>query len=287
MTWIGLALFSAIMLASRRVYEKDLTGSFSNYTVGFLTQAFAIVPSALLLLFFPIPSSILALPWDFWWPLLIIWFVLYPIQTYFTYIALKEGDLSDVTPVIALLPVFNMLTSYILIGELPTILGVGGILLIVIATLLVLTQGRRLSELTIKRPVLFALISVASVALGSSLDKIAITASTPVFYSFANLTGSAVVLGAIAWWFGQLVELRNIRPRLVALHGMGIMRTLAVAASMVAFSLGPTAYVLAVRSSSFIMTAAYGMWRLNEAITVRKISALILFTGGLVLITLS
>lgn len=286
MLWIPLALFAALVNASRQVYEKQLADTFTNYTLGFLVLAFAILPSSVLLFIFPIPDDVWALSWNFWWPLLIIWFVLYPLQTYFAFRALREGVLSEVTPMIAFLPVLNTLTSYILIGEIPSLLGFFGICFIVVATFLLLVNGTTFSFRSINKPGLFALISVGSVALGTTLDKISILASTPAFYTFVNISGGALVLGLIALVCGNRDEVTKTRALLKSLTLFGILRALATAASMFAFSLGPTAYVVAVRSSSFLFSSAYGLIKLREAPTPKKILALALFVTGLVLIAL-
>src|SRR3989338_5285333 len=136
--WIPFALVSAFILGGKRIYEKHLTNTFGNFALGFIVQAFSLLPSLVLIFLLPHGTEIGSLPWRFWWPLLIIWFVLYPIQTYFMYRAVREADISTVTPVMCLLPVFNVGTSFLLLGEVTTVVGLAGIVFIVFATYLVL-----------------------------------------------------------------------------------------------------------------------------------------------------
>src|SRR3989344_1292195 len=150
--WFPFALVSELISGGRRVYEKHLTGTFGNFAMGFIVQAFSLVPSLILIFILPHGTEIGDLPWRFWWPLLIIWLVLYPTQTYFMYRAVRESDVSTVTPVMCLLPVFNVGTSFFLLGEVPSIFGWVGIVLIVLGTYLILRQKK--DTITYSKPVL-------------------------------------------------------------------------------------------------------------------------------------
>src|SRR3989344_4203933 len=158
--WLSLALLSSLLLAIRRIYEKDLSAKFGNFSLGFAMQFFGVFPMLILFFFLPLPSDLWHLSWNFWWPLLVIWIILYPLQTYFLYRSLREGELSEVTPVSALLPVFNIATSFFLIGELPTPYGFAGIVLTVFATYLLLADTGS-ARVAYNKPVLFMIISIA------------------------------------------------------------------------------------------------------------------------------
>ena len=136
--WFPFALLASLISGGRRVYDKHLTNTFGNFAMGFIVQAFSLLPSLVLIFLLPHGTDIGSLPWRFWWPLLVIWFVLYPIQTYFMYRAVREADISTVTPVMCLLPVFNVGTSFLLLGEVPTVFGWVGIILIVLGPIVVM-----------------------------------------------------------------------------------------------------------------------------------------------------
>ena len=285
MLWLPFALFSAIVLASRRVYEKNLTNAFGNFSIGFIIQAFSLLPTLALFLFLPLPDNILTLPWKFWWPLLIIWFILYPIQTYFLYRALREGELSETTPIMALLPVFNIVSSYLIIGELPTFLGSIGIISVVFGTYLLLKNPRYTTSNKYSKGVIYMIIATACIAIGSTLDKVSISVSTPVFYSFMNTLGASVIFLFLIYIYKQQEELKKIKIMVWPLVVLGIFQALSYTASMFAFSYGPTSYVLAVRSGSFLIASAVGIFFLKEVLSSQKIISYVLFVAGIVLIT--
>ncbi|OGG67191.1 hypothetical protein A3C21_01000 [Candidatus Kaiserbacteria bacterium RIFCSPHIGHO2_02_FULL_59_21] len=283
--WLELSLVSAVLLGVRRIYEKQLTATFGNFSLSFLTLVFALPPALALLLFFPIPEDIAHLPWRFWWPLLVIWLVLYPIQNYFLFRSLREGELSAVLPISALLPVFNLATSYAILGEGPSALGIAGIASIAGGTYLLLFGGR-VGAFTLNRPVLFMLISIACTALGSTLDKVSVGVSTPVFYGFVNMLGASAVFLVLAAASGQAGELRRVGEAFWTLVALGVILALAVAAFMAAFQEGPTSYVLALRSGGFFLPVVWGFIVLKESVTPRKALALALFSAGVALLAL-
>ncbi len=278
--WISFALASALLLAVRRIYEKELTARFGNFSLSFLFMSFSIPAVLVLLFFFPIPENILALPWQFWWPLIIIWVVLYPLQNYLLYRSLREGELSQVTPISALLPVFNIVPSFFLLRELPTALGAVGIFATVVATYLLLTDVRAGEKQKYNLPVLFMIGTVMCTALGSTLDKIAVEVSTPVFYTCVNMVGASLVFLILMFAFRQQHELKRLKEVFWTFALLGIVMALAFVAFITAFSLGPTSYTLAIRSGGFLIAAIWGVVLLKESLSVRKMAALAFFVVG-------
>lgn len=280
--WLSFALASSLLLAVRRVYEKKLAADFGNFSLSFVSLVFSLPFVLVLFLFFPIPSTIFALSWHFWWPLLFIWVVLYPIQNYLLYRSLREGELSHVTPVGALLPVFNIATSYALIGEIPTMVGLLGIVLTVIATYLLLVDTR--GAHVFNKPVLFMIGTTVCTAIGSTLDKIAIEASTPVYYTFVNLLGASVLFLGLTYFYGEAGDLKKIGKHAPTFTILGVVFALAFASFASAFLLGPTSYTLAIRSAGFMLAAIWGILALRESVSSKKIAAIALFTLGTVML---
>src|SRR3989344_5990398 len=207
--WFIFAFISASISGGKRIYYKHLTNFFGNFSMGFLTLAFSLLPTLILVFILPNEIDTWALSLRFWIPLSVSLFGIYPIQTYLFYRATREGDVSTVTPVLALLPVFNIVTSLILLNEKPSIIGLVGIILVVSGTYLMLLQ--KTAKKRIATPVLMMIGAVFCIALGSTLDKIAIQASNPVFYSFVNTLGATVVL----WVLFICIKKKNLLRRCV------------------------------------------------------------------------
>ncbi len=279
--WIGLSVFSMLTSAVRRVYDKHLTGHFGNISLAFVFNIFTLPPTALLLLFFPIPSDVVHLSWQFWWPLLASCFVQYPLQIYCYIRAIREGEISSVIPLMALAPVFNIATSYFLVRELPSTLGFIGIGVIVIGVYLMLRKkGMHMRA----RPEMYMLASVFLMALGSSFDKVAIRASTPMWYAFVDVVVTTIVLSIYTYISRQHMDMKNVRHQFGKLVVVGILFAVSFASLELAFALGPTSYVLAIRSGVFVLTALWGIFKLKESVSSRKLLALGLFVLGSLLL---
>ncbi len=278
--WLSLALASALLLAVRRVYEKRLAADFGNFSLSFLTLSFSLPFLLALFPFLPLPNDITRLSWQFWWPLIIIWLVLYPVQNYFLYRSLREGELSEVTPIGSLLPVLNIVPSFLLLRELPTLFGIAGIVATVAGTYLLLTDVPGASRWKFNLPVVYMLLSTLCTAVGSTLDKVAVEVSTPVFYVFTNVLGAVVVFAILTYTFGQTKDLARVRRTYPLFAALGAVFAVAFVAFATAFTLGPTSYTLALRSGGFLVAALWGIAFLHESLSKKKIVALMLFTLG-------
>lgn len=289
--WFFLALTSAFLYSFRRFFEKDLSEKANPLTIGFAVQAFSLPGIALLLFFAQIPNFGSLSFQFFWLPLLIIWILLYPLQAYFYYKSLKEGELSYVLPLMSTIPIFTIFSAWVLIGELPSTLGFLGIFLIVtgIYSLNMRPNTKFYSPITHlfhDRPSLFMIINCVCLAIGSTLDKVAIKASNPLFYAFINTLGASIILFLIAQ-----ITARHFFPEIKKnFKGFSIVGTLqafAFITYVIALTTGIVPYVLAIKSSAAIIGTVWGFILLKESLSKNKITALVLIAFGILFIGLS
>ena len=287
--WFTLAVLASIIAATRKGYEKDLTKVFGDFGMGFIIKLFSILPLLALCLYAPIPKDILHLPWAFWWPLLVIWAVLYPIQTLLYYRAMREGELSHVMPIVCVWPVLNAITS-LFIGETPSFTGWVGMVCITIGTILLIMHKHESEEKEKKfrRAALNMLAATCCFAVGSSLDKVAMNSvkNSSTFYTLINSLGATLVFIILIPLFKEKYHFNEIRSRFWGLTVIGILFAISFALAMAAFSMGPTSYSLSVRSIiGLLIPAAIGVHKFDEKITTAKKVAFSLFIAGIVLMT--
>ena len=273
-------MISAFILAGKRVYEKRLSDTFGNFAMGFIVHGFSLLPMFILIFLLPGGTDIGSLSWTFWWPLFIIWFILYPVQTYLLYRSMREGDVSAVVPVMALLPVFTVGASFVLLGEVPSMFGWTGIILIVLGTYFMLWNKASPQKISI--PVLLMIGSMFCMAIGTSLDKISMQVSNPVFYSFVNTLGATIIFLILMRFYKEKGSFVNMRREFWLLTLLGIFQAIGYISFIYAIGNGPVSYVLALRSGSFLLVALYGILFLRENMTNRKLVALTLFLAGAV-----
>ena len=285
--WFFLALISALFYSFRRFSEKKISQKTNPFTIAFAIQVFSLPGIALMMLFVTIPD-ILSLSTYFWVPLLFIWIVLYPIQSYFYYRSLNEGEISYVLPLMSFIPIINIISSWYLIGELPSPLGFLGILVIVagIYTLNMKPNTHFLSpvlHLFRDRPSLFMITACTCLAFGATLDKIAIEASEPVFYSFVNTAGASVVIFLIAKFTAKNYA-AEIRGNIKGLALLGGIQAIAFSSYTVAMTTGIVPYVLAFKGTAAVLGSVWGFIFLKETFNKFKVIALIFIALGLGLI---
>jgi len=206
------------------------------------------------------------------------------------------GDLSQVYPIArGSAPLFVLLWALLLLGERPTPIGVGGILIVVLGLYLVNLPS--LSDW--KRPLLgfrspaarWALVTGLLISIYSSIDKVGMRYVDPLPYLYLFLVVTWLALSA--QWFNPdrrsalRAELRVDKQKLVlraaaaALLGGG-----AYALVLAALRLSPVSYVSPVRELSVVIGAWLGVRFMDEAGGRLRIFAALLVALGIIVIAL-
>lgn len=291
MNWLTYAVIAALISAGKRPYEKKMTEKFQNLTIGFIIQAFSIIPTIVLVFAcsMKMPADILHLSWKFWVPLIVVCCV-YPFQFYFYYESLRIGNMSHVTPIISILPVFNMFSSMLLLHEFPTRTGGVGIVIMGFGTYLSLIDKKDDNgKITYHRSIIFMILAAACMAFTSSLDKVATLASSPGFYSMANTFVAGIVfLSLIAQTFSkrmQRTQLIRVSTKLKGLLILGVFQAISFTFTLIAYTEAQTSYTLALRSVGFLAAIVIGVFWFKEPFTKRNAIALVCFILGTALIS--
>ncbi|HSX36427.1 MAG TPA: EamA family transporter [Patescibacteria group bacterium] len=287
--WFLLALVSATLLSFRRVGEKNLSSELNHFTIGWLIQLLSLPFMVVALLFAGHLLNPFSLGIRFWLPLVIIWLVIYPLNTLGYFKALKHGQLSSVLPVHSLIPAMSLLMAWAFVDQTPSLFGTLGVISIVFGVYAINLKGAKLHNPLIPfmedRSTLYMLLSAVAIALGGVLDKVAITASEPLFYNVVNTVGAVVVLFVIAKLL-KVKELGAIRKNLSMLATVGTLQSFAYTTYLVALSLGPVAYVVSIRSGNVLIGVLIGVCFLKEKFTRAKALAFGFIVLGFMLLAL-
>jgi len=283
--WFFLSLASSFLYSFRRVSEKKLTHKADSFTLGFAAQAFSLPAITLLLFFTPIPN-LFSLSGNFWYPLLIIWLILYPLQAYFYYKSIKEGEISYVLPLASLIPIFTTLTSWILIHEIPSLFGFLGIFAITTGIYILNMKPKThilnpVIHLFKYKPSFYMIINCACLATGATLDKIAIHASNPFFYTFINTLGATIILLIFARITNPKFHI-DVKTNSKGFTVLGLLQSVAFTLYITALNTGVVAYVTAIKSANAILASIWGFIFLKESINKYKVVALCFIFAGLI-----
>jgi drug/metabolite transporter (DMT)-like permease len=282
-SWVLLSLIAAFTLATSDALTKKILVSNNEYTVAWLRLIFSLPLLFVIFLFIPIPeldkkfytAFFLALPLE-----------LLSIVMYIK--ALRFSPLSLSLPFLALTPVFLIFVSYVILGEKVSFRGAIGILFIAAGSYTLNISKIREGILEPLRAITkekgsVLMIGVALIySLTSSLGKMAIKHSSPLFFGISYYTALALFFTPIALYKGK--EIR--RGAAVSVLLPSIFYSLMVISHMVAISLARVAYVISVKRMSLIIGVLYGYLFFKEKnIRERLFGAMLMFIGFVMVVT--
>lgn len=286
--WIIWSLISAALVASRRPFEKKIINELHHFTYGFLVQCVSLPFLAAITILSDDLMNPLKLNARFWLPVLLVSVGFYPLNAFLYKHAIKNGELSKVLPLQSLLPVLALMMAWLTLGEVPGVVATAGVVLTVLGIYALGLKGRRLHhplqpfrEDTSSRAMVVSVTLVASISI---LDKIAIHASNPLFYSLATTMGAIFTL-SVAMGLRKQRLTASVRPLVKSLSVIGTLQGATYATYLLAVASGPVAYVSALRSTNTLMGSMLGIIIFREKLTKPKIISFLLIIAGAVLLT--
>lgn len=285
--WIFWAFFSALCAATRRTNEKKLTLELHPLTISFMVQLLSLPVILATVLIRGDMLNPLSQGCAFWPPLIAVCVGFYPLNAMLYLGAVKNGELSKVLPIQSLWPVFSLVPAWLWLHELPNLIAVMGVLLIVSGVYALGLKGKQLHHplqpFREDKSSLYMLLAVILVTFAGVLDKVAIEAANATFYSLMSTIGAVIVLYTTIR-IRKVCDFHLIKGRVANLGIIGILQGSSYTSYLLALSLGPIAYVSAIRSSNVLMGALLGILLLKEKLTPPKIlSSLLILIGGVVL----
>ena len=287
--WFFLALVSAILAGVRRTSEKQLLHQINQFTLGWTIQLLSlpiIVGSLLVTGTFLNP---LTLGLNFWVPILIGMIGFYPLHSFLSGRAIKHGELSKVLPVQSLGPVFATLFGWLILHQTPTLVALGAIGLTSCGLCILNMPGRTLHNpwhmFAADSANRYMVLDTALIAAIIPIDALAIRASNPATYAIVSTISATAILYAAARiaHHDALPPVRLWRPLVI----LGSMQGAAYITVVIAMTLGPIAYISAVKSSAMLIGAVSGIIVLKERVRPQKIVAFGLIGLGLTILALA
>jgi len=289
-TWVSLALISALTLATSDALTKRALARSNEYLVAWFRILFSIPLLLLIRFFVPVPKLDIEFykAFAFALPLEIIAIIFY-IK------ALRISPLSLTLPFLSLTPVFLILVSYLIIGEKVSFRGGIGIILITVGSYTLNLHEMRKGifepfKAITKEKGSILMISVALIySVTSSLGKMAIEHSSPLFFGITYFIAVTIVFAPIALWLGK-GELKSFisGKQFKGILLPGLFYSIMIASHMIAISLTKVAYMISVKRTSLIIGVIYGYFLFKEKdIRERLTGAVLMFIGFVMIVTAS
>lgn len=297
--WFLLSLLALSMLVSRRSAEKHAAGKINSLALTWLQQAVAL-PFIFITLFFAKfywPSE---LPAGFW-ATLVLYAVLVSLDTYLYFKALSMADVSYVAPLLTLVALGNIAGAYIILGQVPTFLGLSGAALIVLGASLTYHAKRKdiANRHANKLVLLLILLLVAVRAFSSNIEVPLLQASNPTTFNLYSsllsvpiLIATSLIIIAASKKEKYQGYWRQVRLDITKHHWLllfiGITYTINMLATYEAKLVGPNAgYVAAIKSAAVLPIMLVGLLAFKEKIVRTQWVGLGIVLTGLVLLGLS
>ncbi len=282
MTWLILGIFTAFFEALKDVFGKQNLKQSDEYVVAWSLSFFSVI----FLIPWVIHTGIPALNSQFWIALLIGGSI--NAVTALLYIkAIKVSDLSLTVPLVALTPLFMLLTSPLIVGEYPTFFDCIGILLIVAGSYLLNIKEKSQGYLAPFKALVnepgpkFMLIVAFLWSITSNFDKIGVQNSSPIFWLF-SIFGTMSILLLPVLLYKTPNPSRKIFKQLPMLAAMGFFNAIGVLCQMQALTLTLVVQVIAIKRTSVLMGVLFGHFIFKEKdIQQRLLGAGIMILGVL------
>lgn len=287
MTWLVFALLTAFFESMKDLFSKIGLGQIDEYMIAWAIPAFAlpVLLPALFVLEWPEigPDLAWAVPASGLLNTLAI--VLYMK-------AIKLSDLSLTVPLVTFTPLFLLITSPLMLGEFPKMIGLAGVILIVGGSyMLNIRQYRKGFIAPIKAllhepgPKLMLCVAVIW-SISANIDKIGVQNSSPVFWSvFLTIFLSISLLVPVLIWSTR--PFSSLRSRMGRLIPIGLFNALTLISQMTAINMTLVAYVIAIKRMSTMLSVIWGHTLLGEKGFQERLLGVIIMLGGVVLVSMS
>jgi uncharacterized membrane protein len=288
MVWIFLSLLSAFTLATADALTKKALAHNNEYLVALFRLIFSLPFLLCLLLFIPVPHFdrefytilAIALPLE--------------ITAWIFYIkALRISPLSLTLPFLALTPVVIIAVSYAMLGERVSLQGGIGICFLAAGGYLLHFHKMKKGILEPFRAIpkekgsVFMIVTALIYSITSTLGKMAIIHSSPLFFSLLYFIVVTALFAPIALWFGRK-ELKGFikEKRYKVLIFPGFFQAVMVVSHMTAISMAKVAYMISLKRTSLLIGVVYGYFLFGEKhIKERFTGALLMFSGFVLIVT--
>ena len=204
--------------------------------------------------------------------------------------AIRESQLSLVAPIISFTPVFLVATSFLIIGELPSLSGLAGILLVASGAYILNFKTLRhgifdpITSIFREKSSLYMLIVAFLFSITSTLSKITVQKSSAVFSSSAYLLAMSMSFFAISF-FKSRSKMPQLKTHAGELAPIGLFYGSMAIFHNMAITLTLVPYMMSIKRTSSIFSVFYGhFWFKEHNMKNRMAGALVMLIGAILII---
>jgi uncharacterized membrane protein len=285
--WILLALIAALTGGTSDALTKKALQLHDEYTVGWLRQLVVVLLLSPCLFFIPIP----ALDGDFYKAFLSA--LPFEVIAYILYMkAIKISPLSLTVPFLSLTPVCLIVIPYIMLGELVSLWGGIGILMIALGsyTLNLKEMSKGFMEpfkaIGKEKGSVFMIIVAILYGFTNTFGKHALNHSSALFFGVTYNLAFFIVLSPVIFKVGKIYSCGRICKESLKISVLpGIFSAITVIFYTIAMSLANVAYTVAVCRLSLLVGVLYGHFLFKETgFRERLVGTTLMLVGFLIIV---
>jgi uncharacterized membrane protein len=286
MLWVFYAFLTAFSLATADALSKKAMSRSNEYIVVWVREGYALPFLLIIFLFIDVPS----LNSTFFLTLLLL--LPLEVTALILYVrAIRVSPLSLTIPFLAFSPIFIIIIGFIILGEMPDRSGIAGIVMIVFGAYLlnIKAQSEGLLEpfkaIGKEKGSVLMIIVALIYSVTSTLGKVAILHSSPLFFGFFYPLILTIVLTPIVW-FKTKGNFREAFTRPVMFVMIGLSTASMIIFHFLAINLTEVAYMISVKRTSLIFSVLYGKLLFDEEELSDRLLGSSVMLMGVILITL-
>ncbi len=285
MTWLLLALATALFYGLQGVWTKWITRTVSGAAASWAIFAFAFPLLAVYLAFQGLPSVE-----ERFWPALLTNAVINLLSFYLYVSAIQKSDLGLTYPLLALTPVFVLPVEWLLLGDFPGARGLGGIALVVLGVYVLNFSERRAGwfapfAAVFRDPGARRMLAVALIwSVSAVVDKVATISSSPAFYGTLESGLIALAFVPLVMRRGEGFRAALSRKTWWLLAVQGLLFALMFVVQMEAIQRTLAAYVISIKRSGAIVTVLLGALLFGEPRLRERLAGAVVILAGVLLI---
>lgn len=275
--WIMYAVMSGIFVSIREMYIKKFIHQ-SPEIISFTTRFFG----SFIFLFLAFGSSIKITNIPVFIGITFLTVVITAFTTVVRLRMIKTEELSLTTPWLGMVPLFMIFWCILLYGQVPNAAAISGILAVCVGAFTINLKGKRLQ---INKASLWMLLIAVLLGLTTSVDKIAIGASSAVTYSLIwTITSAFLMYGVARKRSGKVFYFDRHLMIQAALWVAEFLFQMLAIQHVSRLSSGPT-YVKTLTMLNIVITTVAGSLTFKEKDRGKRIiSAILIFFGAAMVI---
>ncbi len=288
MSWLIFAFLNAFFEGSKDIIGKfKLNSGVDEYIVAWSFRLLSL-PFFLLLLFFIDIST--NLPQDFIIALIISG-ILNIFANIFYFKALKSTDIGLSVPFVTFTPVFLLITSPLILGEIPSKFGIIGILFIFLGSYLLniskFHEGffAPFKALLKNKGSRYILLVAFIWSISANYDKMGILSSSPFFWLISvNLFITIFMMPIV--FYKSSDKLYQIKENIKGLYLISLVGSLSLISQMIALSMALVPYVISIKRLSTVIALIISYFLFKEKDLKGKLLGVSVMVLGVAIISI-